>query len=51
VQTEAGPLRLAVPQLRATDERCRPVLPERLARRSVDLERLVRRMYVRGLSN
>jgi transposase-like protein len=50
VQSEAGLLELAVPQLRATEERFRPQLAERLGRRSVDLERLVRGMYVRGLS-
>jgi transposase-like protein len=50
VQTEAGLLELAVPQLRATEERFRPKLPERLGNRSIDLEGLVRGMYVRGLS-
>jgi putative transposase len=50
VQSEAGLLELAVPQLRATEERFRPKLVERLGNRSVDLERLVRGMYVRGLS-
>lgn len=50
VQTEAGLLDLAVPQLRATDERFTPTLPKRLGTRSVDLEGLVRGMYVRGLS-
>lgn len=50
VQTESGLLELAVPQLRATEERFRPKLAERLGRRSVDLEALVRGMYVRGLS-
>lgn len=50
VQTEAGLLELAVPQLRATEERFQPKLAERLGRRSVDLEGLVRGMYVRGLS-
>ena len=43
-------MKLALPQLRATDERFRPTLPERLGCRSVDLEGLVRGMYVRGLS-
>lgn len=38
VQTEAGLLKMAMPQLRATEERFRPILPERLGRRSVDLE-------------
>jgi putative transposase len=50
VQTEAGLLKMAMPQLRATEERFRPILPERLGRRSGDLEGLVRGMYVRGLS-
>ena len=50
VQSEAGLLQLAVPQLRATEERFYPKLVERLGNRSVDLEGLVRGMYVRGLS-
>lgn len=50
VQTESGLLELAVPQLRATEERFHPQLVERLGNRSVDLEGLVRGMYVRGLS-
>jgi len=50
VQTEAGLLKFAVPQLRSTDEPFRPQLPERLATRTPDLEALVRGMYVRGLS-
>jgi len=50
VQTEAGLLDLAVPQLRATSEPFRPALVERLGRRTPDLEGLVRGMYVRGLS-
>lgn len=50
VQSEAGLLELAVPQLRATEGRFRPRLVERLGRRSVDLEGLVRGRYVRGLS-
>jgi len=50
VQTEAGLLKFAVPQLRATAEPFRPQLPERLATRTPDLEALVRGMYVRGLS-
>lgn len=50
LQTEAGPLALAVPQLRATDERFRPALVERLGTRTADLEGLIRGMYVRGLS-
>jgi len=50
VQTEAGLLEFAVPQLRGTAEPFRPQLPERLATRTPDLEALVRGMYVRGLS-
>jgi len=50
LQSEAGLLRLDVPQLRATEERFEPGLPTQLGRRSVDLEALVRGMYVRGLS-
>jgi putative transposase len=50
VQTEAGLLKFAVPQLRGTEEPFRPQLPERLASRTPDLEALVRGMYVRGLS-
>ena len=50
VQTEAGLLEFAVPQLRATAEPFRPKLVERLASRTPDLEALVRGMYVRGLS-
>lgn len=50
VQSEAGLLELSVPQLRATEERFHPRLVERLGNRSVDLEGLVRGMYVRGLS-
>jgi putative transposase len=50
VQTEAGLLNFAVPQLRETEEPFRPQLPERLATRTPDLEALVRGMYVRGLS-
>src|SRR6185437_13746365 len=50
VQSEAGLMQLAVPQLRATEERFGPELVERLGSRSVDLEGLVRGMYVRGLS-
>ncbi len=50
VQTEAGLLQFAVPQLRGTAEPFRPQLPERLASRTPDLEALVRGMYVRGLS-
>jgi transposase-like protein len=50
LQTEAGLLDLAVPQLRATSEPFRPALVERLGTRTPDLEGLVRGMYVRGLS-
>jgi len=50
VQSEAGLLELAVPQLRATEEQFCPKLVERLGTRSVDVEGLVRGMYVRGLS-
>ena len=50
VQTEAGLLKFAVPQLRDTEEPFRPELPARLATRTPDLEALVRGMYVRGLS-
>jgi transposase-like protein len=50
IQTEAGLLQLAVPQLRGTDEPFQPKLPARLASRTPDLEALVRGMYVRGLS-
>lgn len=50
VQSEAGLLEVEVPQLRATEERFHPKLIERLGSRSVDLEGLVRGMYVRGLS-
>lgn len=50
VQTEAGLLDLAVPQLRATDEPFRPAVVDHLGSRSTDLEALVRGMYVRGLS-
>jgi transposase-like protein len=50
IQTEAGLLRLAVPQLRATEEPFRSPLLKRLGHRSADLEEMVRGMYVRGLS-
>ena len=50
VQTEAGALELAVPQLRGTDEMFRPTVVDRLRPRTADLESLVRGMYVRGLS-
>jgi transposase-like protein len=50
IQTEAGTLDLAVPQLRGTAERFSPVLPDRVGARTVELEALVRGMYVRGLS-
>jgi transposase-like protein len=50
LQSEAGALELAVPQLRGTEERFTPVLPERVGARTPELEALVRGMYVRGLS-
>lgn len=50
VQSEAGLLELAIPQLRGTDERFQPKVPERLGTRTEDLEALIRGMYVRGLS-
>jgi transposase-like protein len=50
VQSEAGLLELAVPQLRETDEPFRPNMVERLGSRTPDLEALVRGMYIRGLS-
>src|SRR5215510_9863801 len=50
VQTEAGLLELAMPQLRGTEEPFQPRLAERLPTRTADLESLVRGMYVRGLS-
>jgi len=50
VQSEAGVLELAVPQLRGTDDTVRPTVADRLRTRTADLEGLVRGMYVRGLS-
>lgn len=50
VQSEAGVLELAVPQLRATEDAFRPAVTDRLHTRTADLESLVRGMYVRGLS-
>jgi transposase-like protein len=50
VQSEAGVLELAVPQLRGTEEAFQPKVAERLQTRTADLESLVRGMYVRGLS-
>lgn len=50
VQSEAGLLELAVPQLRGTEERFQPQATERLQSRTRDLESLVRGMYVRGMS-
>src|SRR5947208_15047597 len=50
VQSEAGPLELAVPQLRGTEEPFRPSMADRLQTRTADLESLVRGIYVRGLS-
>lgn len=50
VQSEAGLLELAVPQLRGTEESFQPKVADRLQPRTGDLESLVRGMYVRGLS-
>lgn len=50
VQSEAGVLELAMPQLRGTDDAFRPAIADRLRTRTADLEGLVRGMYVRGLS-
>jgi len=50
VQTEAGLLELAMPQLRGTEEPFQPRVADRLQTRTGDLESLVRGMYVRGLS-
>jgi transposase-like protein len=50
VQTEAGLLELAMPQLRGTEEPFQPQVAARLQTRTADLESLVRGMYVRGLS-
>jgi putative transposase len=50
VQSEAGLLKLQIPQLRSTEERFYPTLVARVGSRSVDLDGLVRGMYVRGLS-
>lgn len=50
VQSEAGVLALAVPQLRGTADPFRPAIADRLRTRTADLEGLVRGMYVRGLS-
>lgn len=50
VQSEAGLLELAIPQLRGVEERFQPKVPARLGPRPEDLEALVRAMYVRGLS-
>lgn len=50
IQSEAGLLELAMPQLRGTDETFRPVAADHLQPRTADLESLVRGMYVRGLS-
>ena len=50
VQSEAGVLELAVPQLRGTADTFRPAIADRLRTRTADLEGLVRGMYVRGLS-
>ncbi len=50
VQSEAGLIELAVPQLRGTEHPFRPGVVERMQTRTADLEGLVRGMYVRGLS-
>jgi transposase-like protein len=50
VQSEAGLLELAIPQLRGTEERFQPKAPTRVGHRTEELEALVRGMYVRGLS-
>jgi putative transposase len=50
VQSEAGLIELAVPQLRGTERPFRPGGLERVQSRTADLENLVRGMYVRGLS-
>ena len=50
VQSEAGLLELAIPQLRGTEERFQPMGPTRVGNRTEELEALVRGMYVRGLS-
>jgi putative transposase len=50
VQSEAGVLELAMPQLRGTEDAFRPRVADRLPPRTADLESLVRGMYVRGLS-
>jgi len=50
VQTEAGLLELAMPQVRGTEEPFQPRVAERLQTRTADLESLVRGMYIRGLS-
>jgi transposase-like protein len=50
VQTEAGLLALALPQLRGTEEPFQPRVADRLQTRTADLESLVRGRYVRGLS-
>jgi putative transposase len=50
IQSEAGLIDLAVPQLRGTESPFRPAVVDGLRTRTADLERLVRGMYVRGLS-
>jgi putative transposase len=50
MQSEAGVLELAIPQLRGTEDAFRPRVADRLPPRTADLESLVRGMYVRGLS-
>jgi putative transposase len=44
VQSEAGVLELAVPQLRGTEDPFRPTVVDRLHTRTADLENLVRGM-------
>jgi len=50
IQSEAGMIDLAVPQLRGTAAPFRPLVVDGLRTRTGDLESLVRGMYVRGLS-
>jgi hypothetical protein len=45
VQSEAGALELAMPQLRGTDDAFRPTLANQVRTRTADLESLVRGMY------
>lgn len=50
LKSEAGPLLVHPPKLRGTDEPFRGELPARLGRTTAELEDLVVRSYVRGLS-